>query len=99
MVKPKRIGTYGTRRGSLSPELPPNSYLIRKPIQKGVRLPKTDVPEIHHGQHIYLYNNIQTNQVVYSLTRHLNVRISIFTASFRSKYHSRTKTPSINYPT
>lgn len=29
---------------------------------------------IQHGHHIFVYNNIRTNQVVYSLTRALNVR-------------------------
>lgn len=70
---PKKFATYGTRHGSIATELTPNSYLIRKPIQRGIPLRKTDVPELHYGQHIYLYNNIQTNQVVYSLSRHLNV--------------------------
>lgn len=64
------------RRPSKSDKLlafPPNSLLVRKPIQKGVPLPKIDVPESNYGQYIYLYGNIQTDQVVYSLTRHLKV--------------------------
>lgn len=28
---------------------------------------------VKHGQHIFFYNNIRTNQVLYSLTRALNV--------------------------
>ena len=52
---------------------PPGSLLVRKSIQKGVPLPKIDVPVSNYGQYIYLYANIQTNQVVYSLTRHLRV--------------------------
>ena len=73
MVPSKTVRAYGTRRGSVSTELTPNSYLIRKPSQKGIRLRQTGIPELHYGQHIYLYNNIQTDQVVYSLSRHLNV--------------------------
>lgn len=57
-------------------EFPKNSLLIRKPIQHGPPIPQatqSSIPIIHHGQHIYLYSHIQTNQVVYSLKRHLNV--------------------------
>lgn len=55
---------------------PPNSLLVRKKIQKGVLLPKLDLPVSDYGQYIYLYVNIQTNQVVYSLSRHLKVHTS-----------------------
>ena len=60
-------------KSKVSKEFPPNSFIIRKPIERGISVPKHNIPEIHHGQHIYFYNNIRTNQVVYSLTRHLNV--------------------------
>lgn len=72
-IQSRSIVAYRTRRGRLPTILPPNSFLVRKPIQKGIPIPKTDLPELQYGQHIYIYNNIQTDQVVYSLTRHLNV--------------------------
>ena len=66
---------------------PPNTLLIEKPIQKGVPLPTFETPTqtIHHGQHIYFYNNIRTNQVVYSLTRHLNNAASLSQLPFLGK--------------
>ena len=84
MVQLKKIGTYGSRRGSVPTQLPPNSYLIHKPIQHGIPLPKNDLPSLHYGQHIYLYNNLVTNQVVYSLSRHLNVCNPSITANLQS---------------
>lgn len=30
---------------------------------------------VNYGQHIYLYKHIKTNQVVYSLTQVMNVRL------------------------
>ncbi|KAM0805064.1 transcriptional regulation of mitochondrial recombination-domain-containing protein [Usnea florida] len=67
--------------------LPQHTLLIHKPIQKGVRLPtsKTPLQAIHHGQHIYFYNNIRTNQVVYSLTRHLDNAASLAQLPFLGK--------------
>ena len=62
------------QKANLAKEFPVNSLLVHRPIAKGVRLPKLDVPAVNHGQYIYMYNNIRTNQVVYSLTRHLNVK-------------------------
>ncbi|KAL6721731.1 hypothetical protein ACLMJK_000836 [Lecanora helva] len=85
MALPKHFGSYGSRRGKIVGDLTPTSYLIRKPIQKGIPLRKPDVPELHHGQHIYLFNNIRTNQVVYSLTRHLNNKDSLDQIPFLGK--------------
>jgi len=38
----------------------------------------------NHGRAIFIYNNIQTNQVVYSLTRSLNVRSAPPTPGLRA---------------
>ncbi|MCJ1454500.1 hypothetical protein MMC28_004853 [Mycoblastus sanguinarius] len=67
---------------------PPNTYLITKPIQKGVPLEPSlqqNIPIVHYGQHIYVYNNIRTNQVVYSLTRHLNNKAALDQIPFLGK--------------
>ncbi|CAD6567308.1 MAG: hypothetical protein ASARMPREDX12_000199 [Alectoria sarmentosa] len=66
---------------------PPNTLLIRKPIEKGIPLPTSETPTqtVHYGQHIYFYNNIRTNQVVYSLTRHLNNAASLSQLPFLGK--------------
>lgn len=42
--------------------------------QEGARLRKA-LNRITHGKNIFVYNNIRTNQVVYSLTRYLEVRL------------------------
>lgn len=42
--------------------------------QEGARLRKA-LNRITHGKNIFAYNNIRTNQVVYSLTRYLEVRL------------------------
>lgn len=73
--------------------LPPNSLLIRKPIQPGPSLrqaKKQSLPTVHYGQHIYLYNNIATNQIVYSLTRHLNVYMFLHPANYTCQYRGLT---------
>jgi Transcriptional regulation of mitochondrial recombination len=41
--------------------------------QEGARLRKA-LNRITHGRNIFVYNNLRTNQVVYSLTRYLEVR-------------------------
>ena len=59
--------------------LPPNSLVVRTPKARGPELAPEiigDAPEATYGQQIYVYSNKRTKQVVYSLTRHLNVRIS-----------------------
>ena len=59
-------------------KLPSGSLLVQKSIRRGPSLLETQVAKalpIEYGQHIYIYNNIHTNQVVYSLTRHLNVQL------------------------
>jgi hypothetical protein len=43
-----------------------------KPAPK-VHFVKTMKNAANHGRNIFIYNNIQTNQVIYSLTRALNV--------------------------
>ena len=56
--------------------LPPGSILIKIPNARGPELDPVltkGIPQIDYGQHIYGYNNIRTNQVVYSLSRQLNV--------------------------
>lgn len=69
--------------------LPPTTVLYRKPIHPGPPLPASshanDLPTIKHGQHIYLYTNIFTNQVVYSLTRHLNNAAALSQLPFLGK--------------
>ena len=67
--------------------LPEHTLLIRKPIQKGVPIPDsgTSPQTIHYGQHIYFYNNIRTNQVIYSLTRHLKNAASLAQLPFLGK--------------
>lgn len=98
MGKLTRLIGHGPTK--LPTRYPPNSFLIRKPVERGVRLPKSDLPEIHHGQHIYLYHQIQTNQVVYSLSRHLHVPSPSPPLSQRQTNPPlhRTKTPSTNSP-
>lgn len=62
---------------------PPSSLLVRKAKNTGVPLPQFDIPVSNYGQYIYLYVNLQTNQVVYSLARHLNVHPSFQIAPFK----------------
>ena len=40
--------------------------------REGIRLKKA-LNAITHGKHIFVYHNVRTNQVVYSLTRYLEV--------------------------
>jgi hypothetical protein len=47
--------------------------------RESVRLQKA-LNSISHGKHIFVYHNVQTKQVVYSLTRYLEV--SVFQAWF-----------------
>jgi hypothetical protein len=42
--------------------------------QEGARLRKA-LERLTHGRNIFVYNNIRTNQVVYSLTRYLEVSL------------------------
>lgn len=43
--------------------------------RESARLQKA-LNSISHGKHIFAYHNVRTKQVVYSLTRYLEVRIS-----------------------
>ena len=67
-----KTNVFAHRRGKIPDTFRPDTVLIQKPIEKGISLPKNDLPIVNYGQYIYLYNNIQTSQVVYSLSRHLN---------------------------
>ncbi|KAL9124728.1 MAG: hypothetical protein Q9217_005975 [Psora testacea] len=65
-----------------------DTLLVKKPIERGPSLPKKRVEQAtpaKYGQHIYMYNNIHTNQVVYSLTRHLNNNKSLAQLPFLGK--------------
>ncbi|KAL9101400.1 MAG: hypothetical protein Q9163_003335 [Psora crenata] len=65
-----------------------DTLLIRKPIERGPSLPKARIEEaspVEYGRHIYMYNNIHTNQVVYSLRRHLNNHKSLAQLPFLGK--------------
>lgn len=44
--------------------------------QEGARLRKA-LNRITHGRNIFVYNNMRTNQVVYSLTRYLEVSLTM----------------------
>lgn len=48
-----------------------NAYKVHQEIE-GLRLQKA-LNSITHGQNIFVYHNIRTKQVVYSLTRYLEV--------------------------
>lgn len=45
--------------------------------RESVRLQKA-LNSISHGKHIFVYHNVRTKQVVYSLTRYLEVSIYLF---------------------
>lgn len=53
-----------------------SSNAFKEHVQReSVRLQKA-LNSISHGKHIFAYHNVRTKQVVYSLTRYLEVRIS-----------------------
>lgn len=70
------------------PPIDPNQPIQGKPREtssnafkdfarrESVRLQKA-LNSISHGKHIFVYHNVRTKQVVYSLTRYLEVSISI----------------------
>ena len=97
MASAQRLGTYGSRRGVAPTVFPPNSYLITKPIQKGIPVANTDTPRIPHGQNVYIYRNVQTDQIVYSLSRHLHVHIPSTRSVIRPNFNARIKTLLTNY--
>lgn len=56
----------------------PNSNAAKEyQRQEGARLRKA-LKRITHGRNIFVYNNMRTSQVVYSLTRTLGVRLCIY---------------------
>lgn len=69
------------RRPHIDPETPiqgkprqPGSNAFKEyQDREGRRLQKA-LNAISHGRHIFVYHNVRTNQVVYSLTRYLEVR-------------------------
>ena len=68
--------------------LPSGSLLVRKPKAHGPALPGDRVKEateVGYGQHIYMYHNIHTKQVVYSFTRQLNNHDSLRQLPFLGK--------------
>jgi hypothetical protein len=81
VLDPTKIATWNIVR---RPPVPNHSVIQGKPRQEGsnafkefqrqegARLRKA-LNRITHGKNIFAYNNIRTNQVVYSLTRYLEV--------------------------
>ncbi|KAL1987359.1 hypothetical protein VTN96DRAFT_4075 [Rasamsonia emersonii] len=79
VLDPTKIGTWNIVR---RPPIPNHTVIQGKPReqnsnafkefqkQEGARLRKA-LNRITHGKNIFVYNNIRTNQVVYSLTRYL----------------------------
>jgi hypothetical protein len=59
----------------------PNSNAAKEfQAQESERLRKA-LNRLTHGKNIFVYNNLRTNQVVYSLTRYLEVRFLLTYAS------------------
>ena len=86
VLDPTKIGTWNLVR---KPPIDPNTVIqgiVRNPasnafkdhqIKEGIRLRKA-LQYLTHGRDIFVYHNIRTNQVVYSLTRYLQVCIPLF---------------------
>ena len=84
ILDPTKIGTWNVVR---RPPVENPSMVQGKPRQagsnafedhqykEGVRLQKA-LNALTHGKNIFAYHNIRTNQVVYSLTRYLEVSFS-----------------------
>lgn len=82
ILDPTKIGTWNVVR---RPPIENHSLIQGKPREQnsnafkthqwkeGVRLRKA-LNAMTHGKNIFVYHNIRTNQVVYSLTRYLEVR-------------------------
>lgn len=81
ILDPTKIGTWNiVRRPPLDTKTPIQGR-IRAPIsaaykthqlKEGIRLRKA-LKAMTHGKNIFVYHNMRTNQVVYSLTRYLEV--------------------------
>lgn len=81
ILDPTKIGTWNIVR---RPPIENHSVIQGKPreqnsnafkdwqAKEGARLRKA-LNKLTHGKNIFVYNNIRTNQVVYSLTRYLEV--------------------------
>lgn len=82
ILDPTKIGTWNIVR---RPPVENHTVIQDKPreqnsnafkthqFKEGVRLRKA-INALTHGKNIFAYHNIRTNQVVYSLTRYLEVR-------------------------
>jgi hypothetical protein len=75
------------------PRVPGSNAFKDYQDKEGRRLQKA-LNSISHGKNIFVYNNIRTKQVVYSLTRYLEV--SFFPSSGEAPVSS--KTPTLLYP-
>lgn len=87
ILDPTKIGTWNIVR---RPPIENGSIIQGKPReqssnafktfqwQEGARLRKA-LNALTHGKNIFVYNNIRTNQVVYSLTRYLEVGLRLST--------------------
>lgn len=81
ILDPTKIGTWNVVRRppvenhsliqGRSREQNSNAFKLHQ-FKEGVRLRKA-VNAITHGKNIFVYHNMRTNQVVYSLTRYLEV--------------------------
>lgn len=92
VLDPTKIATLSIVR---LPPIPQHTVIQGKPRelgsnahlefqkQEGARLRKA-LERLTHGRNIFVYNNIRTNQVVYSLTRYLEVSLH-----FRGEKHLR----------
>jgi len=69
---PKPVAVFKGKNASAIPVQNPG-YLF-KPGQRS-RRKEAEPAVVKHGEHIFVYNNLQTNQVIYSLTRSLRVRL------------------------
>lgn len=92
ILDPTKIGTWNIIR---RPPIENERIIQGRPRQvgssafkthqsrEGVRLRKA-IKALTHGKNIFVYHNVRTNQVVYSLTRYLEV--SLFLEPFRYAY-------------
>lgn len=87
VIESTKVAT-GTHKARIDPQAPiqgkpreigSNAY--REHVHREtVRLRKA-LDSVSHGKNIFAYHNIRTKQVVYSLTRYLEVRISVLVAA------------------
>lgn len=81
ILDPTKIGTWNlVRRPPIEkftviqgrPRNPNSNAFKEHQVREGVRLRKA-LDYLTHGRDIFVYHNLRTNQVVYSLTRYLEV--------------------------